>query len=185
MNNVDHMKQLIQLMESAEAHDYGAEKGLPTVTPDQVEIAKDLMKKDQEQSDSTIPDRARKIIATYSRQSGFKSPVEPDITKISGTPEQDLHTEIKRQLFKSYTRDPAFAGYVKREQDYFIYNLKKQNPMMAHNTAMALSSWDFDQKIGKAGEYIQGFFRNLVKKDATKYLTMYLQDTNLDHPVIA
>ena len=35
----------------AEAHDYGAEKGLPTVTPDQVEIAKDLMKKDQEQEE--------------------------------------------------------------------------------------------------------------------------------------
>ena len=35
----------------AEAHDYGAEKGLPTVTPDQVEIAKDLMKKDQEQQE--------------------------------------------------------------------------------------------------------------------------------------
>ena len=32
-----------------EAHEYGAEKGLPTVTPDQVNIAKDLMKKDQEE----------------------------------------------------------------------------------------------------------------------------------------
>ncbi len=32
-----------------EAHEYGAEKGLPTVTPDQVNIAKDQMKKDQEE----------------------------------------------------------------------------------------------------------------------------------------
>ena len=29
--------------------EYGAEKGLPTVTPDQVNIAKDQMKKDQEE----------------------------------------------------------------------------------------------------------------------------------------
>ena len=150
-----------------------------------VESAEQLEEGIAEQSDSTIPDRARKIIATYSRQSGFKSPVEPDITKISGTPEQDLHTEIQRQLFKSYTSDPAFASYVKKNQTLYIANIKKQDLRMAKLTAMAMSSWDFDQKIGKAGEYIQGFFRNLVKKDATKYLTMYLQDTNLDHPVIA
>ena len=72
----------------------------------------------EEQSDSTIPDRARKIIATYSRQSGFKSPVEPDITKISGTPEQDLLAEIESQLVTGYTSDPKFASYLKRQCDF-------------------------------------------------------------------
>ena len=155
MNDLDHIRQLIQLVESAE------------------------------QSDSTIfeynliiPDRARKIIATYSRQSGFKSPVKPDIAAISGTPEQELLKHLEFQLVKSYTSDPKFASYLKNSMQMWIMNLKKQDPVYAKHMGFVLNNL----KTSKAK---QDFISNLAKKDATKYLTMYLQDTNLDHPVIA
>jgi hypothetical protein len=159
MNDLDHMKQLIQLVESAE------------------------------QTDMSIPDRARKIIATYSRQSGFKSPVEPDMNKLSGTPEQDLHTEIESQLVKSYTSDPKSAGYVKRKINEFLWDLKKQDPWLAKVTsgAFGYTYWPRSERVMSGpppSEHKQKFISNLAKKDATKYLTMYLQDTNLDHPVI-
>jgi len=134
----------------------------------------------EEQSDSTIPDRARKIIATYSRQSGFKSPVEPDITKISGTPEQDLLAEIESQLVTGYTSDPKFASYLKKAMRLYVINLRKSDPVLANAMSFALSG-DIPDPLKRK----QDFISNLAKQDSIKYLTMYLQDTNLDHPVIA
>jgi len=129
-----------------------------------------------EQSDSKIPDRARKIIATYSRQFSFRSPVKPDIAAISGTPEQDLLAEIESQLVTGYTSDPKFASYLKNTMLVYVMDLKKSDPLYAKHMGYALMSSDGKEK--------QDFISNLAKKDAIKYLTMYLQDTNLDHPVI-
>ena len=129
-----------------------------------------------EQSDSTIPDRARKIIATYSRQSGFKSPVKPDIAAISGTPEEDLLAEIESQLVKSYTSDPKFYSYLNKKMRLYMVKLKGIDPDRARYLYNRFLNMDLQKS--------QKFISNLAKQDATKYLTMYLQDTNLDHPVI-
>ena len=144
---------------------------------------KEIMMQQNAKNSVPLQDRARKIIATYSRQRRFKSPVEPDITKISGTPEQDLHTEIKSQLFKSYTRDPAFAGSMKTRQTLYLANLRKTDPQAAIMYAAAFNSMSLQP--GKMNHEKKGLIMKFAKDDATKYLTMYLQDTNLDHPVIA
>jgi len=126
-----------------------------------------------EQSDSTIPDRARKIIATYSRQSGFKSPVKPDIAAISGTPEEDLLAEIESQLVKSYTSDSKVDySYVNKAWRLHVMNLKMSIPSRHMLKRIPMPKMN------------QNFINNLAKQDATRYLTMYLQDTDLDHPVL-
>jgi hypothetical protein len=152
----------------------------------------DLTEQLDEASTVENQDKARKIIATYSKQGKFKSPVKTSSGAITGTPEQELLAHIISQLVEKYTNDPK---YVEMRIKLWVNELKKTFKSFDDFLKADRQKAEFVHSLllkpnpGIPGNrnllHMQEYIKNIATEDAMKYLTMYLQDTDLDHPAIA